>query len=190
MALSNSQLDKLGDRLRTDGPINDADRLAYDEYRASFTDALAEVQERIRSIIHPAEDLTSRRKTLESVRGKLSRSTVKLFQMDDIAGARVVVWSLAEQDEALASIQGEFPTGRVKDKRLQPTLGYRSVHIIVRSARPPGRNPAEILNSKHMGKHLRGPQPIHWNWHQIWTGARLGATWAHRVILRLGRPGN
>jgi len=51
--------------------------------------------------------------------------------MQDIAGCRVEVEDLDAQDLAVAAILKRFPQGLVYDRRLKPSHGYRSVHIVV-----------------------------------------------------------
>ena len=133
--LSNSQIAKLGDRLR-DGTYSAEDLLLLSEYRASFAPALAKVVEGIRSI--GTVELTERpEKSLKSIIYKLQRlSTTKLDQIRDIAGCRIVVANIAEQRRYAAQALKLFPGCRLLDLREKPHSGYRAVHLEIRT---PGR---------------------------------------------------
>ena len=88
-----SGLDRLGDRLRKAATPTPEDIAEYLEYRDEFTDALREVQERLASLI-PGSLPSGRRKTIETVIGKLKRLKTRLATMQGIAGARIVVRGL------------------------------------------------------------------------------------------------
>src|SRR5688572_14151762 len=86
-AVTRTQIDKLGDRLRS-GSFEDDDLYALEEYRGSFRSALHEVMAFLREIkLTP----TGREKTKESIVQKLQRESIRLSQIQDIAGCRVVV---------------------------------------------------------------------------------------------------
>jgi ppGpp synthetase/RelA/SpoT-type nucleotidyltranferase len=77
--------------------------------------------------------VTSRTKTTGTLVEKLQRSpTMALSRMQDIAGARLVVeMNWTEQDQLVARIVELFPGADVKDRRAEPSYGYRAVHVIV-----------------------------------------------------------
>ncbi len=50
--------------------------------------------------------------------------------MQDIAGCRVVVTGVVEQERVIASLVAVFPEVSVMDRREKPSYGYRAVHII------------------------------------------------------------
>jgi ppGpp synthetase/RelA/SpoT-type nucleotidyltranferase len=59
-----------------------------------------------------------------------------LHSMQDLAGFRVVgVLSFADQDRLAAEIARRFPADprepRIRDRRAEPSYGYRAVHVIV-----------------------------------------------------------
>ena len=55
-----------------------------------------------------------------------------LSRMQDIAGARLVAeMNWTEQDQLVARIVELFPSAEVKDRRAEPSYGYRAVHVIV-----------------------------------------------------------
>jgi ppGpp synthetase/RelA/SpoT-type nucleotidyltranferase len=130
--LSNAQIDRLGDRLRRQVFSEDDLRL-LDEYRRSFGLAYDIVVERIQQV----KDLSiSGRpaKSTTSVVEKLNRESIRLSQMQDIAGCRTVVPDLRDQDAAVDTISAAFNSVTVIDRRLKPSHGYRAVHLVVREA--------------------------------------------------------
>jgi len=50
--------------------------------------------------------------------------------MQDIAGCRVVVGDIVEQDRVVQSIRNSFPGISTVDRRKSPSHGYRAVHAI------------------------------------------------------------
>ena len=64
---------------------------------------------------------------------KLQRETIRLSQIQDIAGCRVTVHGLDEQDETVQRVSEAFSNAKVFDLRLQPRCGYRAVHTVIQS---------------------------------------------------------
>ena len=55
-----------------------------------------------------------------------------LSRMQDIAGVRLVAeMNRTEQNQLVARITELFPGAEVKDRRAEPSYGYRAVHVIV-----------------------------------------------------------
>jgi Region found in RelA / SpoT proteins len=133
--LTNSQIDRLGDRLRraaqAGGPIPEADKHLLLELRASFLPAYQAVVVRIRDEVG-VKPSGRPEKTPESIIAKLDREGTQLSRMQDIAGCRIVVPSRERQDEVLARLRELFPERRETDRRAEPRYGYRAVHVIVR----------------------------------------------------------
>lgn len=128
-ALTKSQLDKLGRRLRAgDASPDDARLLAH--YRRSFLAPYREVVARIARVTslvpsgRPAKSTTS-------IVSKLQRSTGTLPQMQDIAGCRLVTQHVSEQDATVIALANEFEGAKVLDRRIKPSSGYRAVHVVV-----------------------------------------------------------
>ena len=69
-------------------------------------------------------------KSTLSIVEKLRRESLRLSQMQDIAGCRVVVGNVVEQERFVASLINDFPEASVIDRRDNPSYGYRAVHII------------------------------------------------------------
>jgi putative GTP pyrophosphokinase len=126
--LSKTQIDKLGERLKGDQP-SELDLQALDEYRRSFREAYDTVVGSIRDRL--GLDPSGRRaKTVPSLREKLRRESIRLTQVQDIAGCRLVVPYIADQDRVVSELQGLFPSARVIDRCVIPSYGYRAVHIV------------------------------------------------------------
>jgi len=125
---SRTQIDRLGDRLRKGNPAED-DLHRLDEYRRSFAEAYEEVV----SLVRRATGLepTGRpAKSTTSIIEKLQRETMRLSQMQDIAGCRLVVQDILAQDSVVAELKAVLPGADVIDRRKYPSHGYRAVHII------------------------------------------------------------
>jgi len=103
LALSRTQVDKLGDRLRrADVPTDDDLRLLSDfrEERRGVMDAVGSGLAEIVGAV-PARRL----KTINSIVDKLRRESARLSQVQDIAGLRIVrEMDRAEQDQLVRRI--------------------------------------------------------------------------------------
>ncbi|HKV34943.1 MAG TPA: RelA/SpoT domain-containing protein [Pyrinomonadaceae bacterium] len=128
MEISKTKIDRLGDRLRK-GNIVDDDLRLLDEYRRSFTEAYEFVVGSIRQQL--ALEPTGRpAKSTTSISEKLRRESIRLTQIQDIAGCRLVVPEIADQESVKASIVEIFSGCIVIDRREKPSHGYRAVHVI------------------------------------------------------------
>ncbi|HEY4082973.1 MAG TPA: hypothetical protein VGM81_20000 [Burkholderiaceae bacterium] len=130
MAISQSQLTKLGERLKQE--LTPADLRLLDEYRRSFTDASDEVVGVIRSKLNIQATVRSAKST-QAIIEKLRRQSVRLGQIQDIAGCRIVVEALAHQDVAVNQLRDAFPGCHLDDRRVKPSHFYRAVHLIVKT---------------------------------------------------------
>jgi putative GTP pyrophosphokinase len=129
--ISKTQIDRLGERLRK-GNISDDDLRLLDEYRRSFTEAYDSVVGRIRDEL--ALEPTGRpAKSTTAISEKLRRESIRLTQIQDIAGCRLVVSDIADQEGVTASLTALFPDCVLVDRRGKPSHGYRAVHVIVTS---------------------------------------------------------
>ena len=70
-------------------------------------------------------------KSTPAIVDKLCRSSMRLTQMQDIAGCRVVVPDIPAQDWVIARLDQMFDA-TVIDRRVKPSNGYRAVHVVVR----------------------------------------------------------
>jgi len=128
MPFSKSQIDRLGERLKTGMHTNDDLRM-LDEYRHSFTEASEFVIQTIRQLGQsPTPRLT---KSTASIAEKLRRESIRLSQMQDIAGCRIVLPTVVEQNQYIETLRGYFAKTTTKDLRVRPRFGYRAVHVIV-----------------------------------------------------------
>ncbi len=125
---SKTQIDKLGDRLKADKIAPD-DLKMLDEYRDSFRKAYDHVFEKLESLNLRPSGRPS--KSTPSIVDKLRRESIRLSQMQDIAGCRIVVDTIAEQDGVATKICAAYPKTVIVDRRLKPSHGYRAVHAII-----------------------------------------------------------
>jgi ppGpp synthetase/RelA/SpoT-type nucleotidyltranferase len=138
MKISNTRIDRLGDRIRS-GNIADKDLHLLNEYRRSFTPAYETVVEALQSTLK-LEPAGRPAKSTRSISDKLRRESLRLTQMQDIAGCRIIVSDVVAQDEVMGRVAQAFEEASVVDRRKSPSHGYRAVHAIVRQ----GAIPVEI----------------------------------------------
>ncbi|MEK6279047.1 MAG: hypothetical protein AABN95_01710 [Acidobacteriota bacterium] len=128
--ISKTQIDKLGNRLKK-GEITDSDLRLLDEYRRSISEAYEFVVGAIRTEL--ALEPTGRpAKSTTSITDKLLRESIRLTQVQDIAGCRLIVSEMVDQDRVVRSIERLFENAIVVDRREHPSHGYRAVHVIVK----------------------------------------------------------
>lgn len=129
--VSKTQIDRLGDRLKK-GNITEADLRLLDQYRLSFSEAYEFVVGAIRTKL--ALELTGRpAKSTTSISEKLLRESIRLTQVQDIAGCRLVVLGITDQELVVDSLSELFDNVTIVDRREQPSHGYRAVHVIVKN---------------------------------------------------------
>ena len=128
MPVSKTQIDRLGERLKEDNHT-ESDLRLLDEYRRSFGEAYEAV---VKAVRQSGEFPTGRlAKSTLSIAEKLRRESIRLSQMQDIAGCRIVVKNIVEQDQFVESLKVLFPGASVIDRRDNPSYGYRAVHVVV-----------------------------------------------------------
>lgn len=128
VSLSKSQLDRLGERLREDKMTAEDLRL-LDEYRRSFSGGYEHVVGTIRDELR-LESTGRPAKSTTSIRDKLRRESIRLSQIQDIAGCRIVVPDILAQDSAVEALIGKLGNMKVFDRRARSSHGYRAVHLI------------------------------------------------------------
>jgi GTP pyrophosphokinase len=127
---STNQIDQLGARLRDDDYAEDDLRM-LDRLRRSYASAYEQTVKAIQEILRLAP--TGRpAKSTNAICDKLNRSSMRLSQMQDVAGCRLIVEDRRQQDELVAQLTGLFPGSTVVDRRIKSSHGYRAVHVIVR----------------------------------------------------------
>lgn len=131
--LSKTQIDRLGDRLRR-GSFDEADLRLLDDYRRSFGPAYEAVVQAIRERLR-LEPTGRPAKSTGAIIEKLHRESIRLTQIQDIAGCRVVVPESVEQEQVVSSLCGLFSGASVIDRRVNPSYGYRAVHVVVQTSK-------------------------------------------------------
>jgi hypothetical protein len=113
--LTKNQIHRLGERLRR-GQISEDDLRLLDTYRRAFADVYEMVIETIRQ--HLALEPTGRpAKSTTSVIEKLRRESIRLTQMQDIAGCRLIVADIEAQDRLVEQLARLFPETTTTDRR-------------------------------------------------------------------------
>ena len=134
--LSIAAVDQLGERLRRLLTVDDLRLL--DQYRREFGPDYAAVVASVREALQ-LEASGRPAKSTAAIVDKLNRGSMRLSQMQDIAGCRVVVADTPAQDAAIRQLASVFHSTTI-DCRERPSHGYRAVHVIVR----PVRRPVEV----------------------------------------------
>jgi putative GTP pyrophosphokinase len=129
VSISKTQIDRLGDRLRK-GPAVKDDLILLDSYRRSFREAYEMVVHAIRDRLK-LEPSGRSAKSTNSIIEKLKRESIRLTQIQDIAGCRVLVTDSIAQEQVVGRLVGLFPGASIVDRRKKPSYGYRAVHVVV-----------------------------------------------------------
>ena len=128
---SKSEIDRLGVRLRES--VSSDDLRLLDTYRLSFASAYEEVLQAIKTT--PGIDVSGRpAKSTTAIVDKLLRESIRLSQMQDIAGCRIVVADMENQNALASKLSALFINAVISDRREKPSHGYRAIHIIVHHA--------------------------------------------------------
>jgi hypothetical protein len=132
--ISGNQLTKLGKRLARPGPISDEDYELLTQVAAWYQTVTDLLQGRLRGL--GFEPTTRGFKSTGTLVDKLRRTNLSLKDIHDLGGARILVdGGRLDQDRATERIMGEFqncPKAPIKiDRRIEPSHGYRAVHVIV-----------------------------------------------------------
>lgn len=111
------------------GSPSTSDLRLLDEYRKSFGPAHEAVIAKLRQGL--AVEVTGRpAKSTISLVEKLRRETIRLSQIQDVAGCRAIVSGPTEQELLVTRLRQVFPEATVVDRRPSPSHGYRAVHVI------------------------------------------------------------
>lgn len=111
---SKTEIDRLGDRLRIGMP-DKSDLRLLDTWRRSFGPAYEDVIQTIRAQLK-LETSGRPAKSTSSLVEKLKRESIRLTQVQDIAGCRVVVRNVPEQDRVATSLRGTFSRAIIVDR--------------------------------------------------------------------------
>ena len=109
--LTKSQVDRLGDRLRND-LHNERDLKLLDGFRRSFHAAYEITVNAIRDRTK-LEPTGRPAKSTTAIIEKLKRESIRLSQVQDIAGCRIVVGTIIDQNQIVSSFANLFPNGCV-----------------------------------------------------------------------------
>lgn len=168
MTISNSQIRKLGDRIR----IAECDRkkCAVDDikllqaYRLEHKDSLIHVFDVVSKIskrVHRGRMVAFRLKKIDTILSKLRRSEaqgegkMELDRMWDVAGCRVIVQSENAIYRIVDLLFEEFEIKRPKDYIKNPAKdGYQGYHLYVK--------PKKLYNPKVVEIQLRTMYQHHW----------------------------
>jgi ppGpp synthetase/RelA/SpoT-type nucleotidyltranferase len=135
LPISKQQLNKLGQRIAASETPTGEDAQQLNNVLRAYQAILVTVEEQLAALGLSA---TSRVKTKGVLIEKLQREQgMLLARVQDMAGARLVIeggW--AEQDVATQQLTKHFDTwtgkaSKVVDRRVNPSHGYRAVHVIV-----------------------------------------------------------
>jgi Region found in RelA / SpoT proteins len=140
--MSRNQIKKLGARLAAGAEISAADDQMLEDLVACHLEVLERGRPRLDGLAEAVGTgplhISHRPKTTGTIIDKLRRhgESMPLHSMQDLAGIRVVgAFSFADQDRLTAEIVRRFPADprepRIRDRRAEPSHGYRAVHVIV-----------------------------------------------------------
>jgi ppGpp synthetase/RelA/SpoT-type nucleotidyltranferase len=127
--VSKTQIDRLGDRLKK-REITETDLRMLDEFRHSFYEAYKVVISTIKKELG-LEPTGRPAKSTTSIYEKLQRESIRLTQVQDIAGCRLIVFGVLEQERVVGLLAKVFEDAEIIDRRATPSHGYRAVHLIV-----------------------------------------------------------
>lgn len=126
--LSNAKIDKLGKRMRS-GDIDEAALIELELFRSLFFPAYAYVESILMRTLK--FEITGRpSKSTVAIVDKLGRESIRLSQMQDIAGCRILTTNIASQEAICQKVTLMLGDVAVDDKRNAPTNGYRAVHLV------------------------------------------------------------
>lgn len=136
--MTNSEINRLGEALR-DGLATHENLTALEEYRRSFQPSIASVVIDWQTYLGNTSVIVQRpSKSTPSIIAKLRRQpTLKLTQIQDIAGLRVVLTDRYSQNVMTERLQAVFSSFKVIDRRIRPSFGYRAVHLVISISRRP-----------------------------------------------------
>jgi ppGpp synthetase/RelA/SpoT-type nucleotidyltranferase len=134
LRISGKQLNKLGERLASQGPISDEDYALFGQVAEDYQAVLDRVEEKLQGLGYQA---TTRVKTTGTLIDKLRRSPhLHLKTIHDVAGTRIVIdGGRLEQDQVAQQIIEAFAdcpkAPEPIDRRANPSHGYRAYHVVV-----------------------------------------------------------
>ncbi len=137
MEISKKSIQKLGERFRDDAEeVTDLDALT--NYRNLFRKPLVALNADLSTFLNDLNlnyVLAGRLKRIKSIIRKLRRPNsynMDLSRMGDIAGTRVILNDIIDQNSLVKKIQENFKTEKKIDRRDGDT-NYRAVHILIKN---------------------------------------------------------
>ncbi|MEK7410444.1 MAG: hypothetical protein AAB327_03525 [Actinomycetota bacterium] len=135
MQISKGRIDRLGNSIR-DGTLSAEDVEILHEMRSRWDIADFQLRLELLNIFEQTEfEVTSRIKNMGTLREKLLRTNLRLSEIRDVVGCRVVVGGGLElQDgvvERICRVIGDR-NSKIIDRRKSSNNGYRAVHVEVR----------------------------------------------------------
>lgn len=138
---SRNQINKLGKRLAAKTAISPEDARMLEDLIACHQEALERARPRLDGLAEAVGTgplhIGARPKTTGTIIEKLRRSPRgPLASIQDLAGFRIVGgFSFGQQDQLRDEIMRRFPADprepAFKDRRAEPSYGYRAVHVMV-----------------------------------------------------------
>ena len=135
MLPSTKVLDELGEAIRT-GTMTPTDWALFRELRQQWRSSLDSLKfelDQMNNLQHFT--ITGRLKNTSTIREKLSRSTLRLSNIRDIIGCRVVVPNNIEVQDAVVrdiAMLIQSDSHKIIDRRVNSNNGYRAVHLELR----------------------------------------------------------
>ena len=136
--LSQKQINKIGKNFR-DSVFEKEDIQFLEEYRKNFDNILINLSNEVSKSIKETLQkfvLVGRLKRIYSIIRKLQRKNnygMDLTRMSDIAGIRVIVKNIEDQEKVLENLKKNFKVEKIYDYRNDEKL-YTSIHLIIRDA--------------------------------------------------------
>jgi ppGpp synthetase/RelA/SpoT-type nucleotidyltranferase len=136
LPMSKTALDRLGAHLAAGSEVSDEDLANLARAVDAYQQVLDGVKGQLTSLGYEA---TTRVKTTRTLVEKLRREhPMRLSQVQDLAGARIIVPNRPTQDDAAIKIRRHFEASghacREIDRRTNPSHGYRALHLVLNVA--------------------------------------------------------
>ena len=136
--ITKNQANKAGERIAKESEPSSADLEIVEQWRAAHLPALNAAMDAIIQVIGDSSEwiLVGRLKKLDTIVDKLQRKEGKgrhsLKKMGDIAGCRIIVPNLEDQDRVCDKLRGipDFTNAHINDYVKEPKeTGYRAIHM-------------------------------------------------------------
>jgi putative GTP pyrophosphokinase len=129
---SKSAIDQLGETLKQT-PVSKESLIELDQYRLTFQSAIAQVRRDLNEQCGVQCTLRPSKSTPSIIAKLIRQPSLRLTQIQDIAGLRVIVKDYAEQDALRDKVVALYPDCKIYDRREKPSFGYRAVHLVTKT---------------------------------------------------------